>query len=195
MILSHRELRKIIDDEHVQFSPHLENDQIGEASIDLRLGFRFTRLKENAQSLTVSVADGLSLPEDLWVSRELNERDAFGKEEKYELDPDEFVLAMTYETVSLPRDIIGRVEGRSTYARVGLSMHQTAPWIQPGWNGQIILEIMNNGPLKISLQPLKDRPCQLTLFYLKEAVPDDVAYGSRKTDYFQGQTHAFPPRK
>ena len=46
-----------------------------------------------------------------------------------------FVLAMTYEKVTMPLDMIAMVEGRSTYARVGLSMHQTAPWIHPAFEG------------------------------------------------------------
>lgn len=86
--------------------------------------------------------------------------------------------------------MIALIEGRSTYARVGLSMHQTAPWIQPGWDGQIILEIMNNGPLQIELTPLKDRPCQLTFFTLSSPVSEDMAYGARETDVYQRQTHS-----
>ncbi len=179
VILSHSEIQELVQRELVQFSPSLDKGQIGEASVDLRLGFGVTRLRGN-KSLTISVAEGLDLPEGLWEDQK--------DQERYELKPGEFVLAMTHESVSLPTNIIGRVEGRSTYARVGLSMHQTAPWIQPGWQGHITLEIMNNGPWKISLQPLKDRPCQLTLFKLTE-VPENVAYGSRKTDSYQNQAH------
>ena len=82
----------------------------------------------------------------IWETRELKERDNFGKIEQFDLDPGEFILAKTYESITIPKNLIALVEGRSTYARMGLSMHQTAPWIQPGWNGPIILEIMNNGP-------------------------------------------------
>src|SRR5262249_43144926 len=51
--------------------------------------------------------------------------------------PGQFVLALTYESIKIPKHLIALVEGRSTYARLGLSMHQTAPWIQPGWSGPI----------------------------------------------------------
>ena len=178
MILSHSDIRSLVADNRVRFSPELEEDQIKEASIDLRLGRPFTLLKGN-NSLTISVANGLDLPEGLWEDLE---------EESYVIQPGTFILAMTHEAVYLPTDIIGRVEGRSTYARVGVSMHQTAPWIQPGFEGRIILEIMNNGPWKIQLQALKDRPCTLTLFTTRE-VPKNVAYGSRKTDVYQHQVH------
>lgn len=86
----------------------------------------------------------------------------------------------------MPIDMITRVKGRSTYVRVGLSVHQTAPWIQPGWKGKITLEIMNHGPLQIELTPLRDRPCQLTFFRLSSSASESESYGSRKTDVYQG---------
>ena len=67
-------------------------------------------------------------------------------------------------------------------------MHQTAPWIQRNWNGQITLEIRNSGPLEIELAPLEDMPCQLTFFQLTSELSEALAYGSRPTDIFQGQT-------
>jgi dCTP deaminase len=74
----------------------------------------------------------------LWSEKLLRRKDELGKKETYTLDPEEFVLAQTYEKLSVPRHLIAMVEGRSLYARAGLSMHQTSPWLQPGWNGQII---------------------------------------------------------
>ena len=68
-------------------------------------------------------------------------------------------------------------------------MHQTAPWIQPGWSGPIILELMNNGPLTIKLTPTKDRPCQLTFFKLTSEVPEEHAYGAKPRDTYQDQKH------
>jgi len=95
---------------------------------------------------------------------DLTAKDAFGNRRSFRLRPDGFVLAVTLEKIRVPRDMIARVEGRSTYARMGLSMHETAPWLQPGWDGPIILEIKNNGPLTIELTPVVDMPCQLTFF-------------------------------
>jgi dCTP deaminase len=103
--------------------------------------------------------------------------------------PGDLVLALTYESVTVPNNLIARVEGPSTYARVGLSMHHTAPWIQPGWEGQIVLEISNHGSIPIELTALRDRPCQLSFLELKSAVPATIAYGSRATDRYQHQKH------
>jgi dCTP deaminase len=194
MILSQPDIRREVKKGRIVFDPPLEEKQWGEASVDLRLGFIFTRLVD-LPNMKVSVADGFGglARAGFWERIELTERDEKGDRRAYTLAPGEFVLAMTHEAVTVPRNMIGMVEGRSTYARVGLTMHQTAPWIQPGWDrSRIILEIKNNGPLKIELTPLIDRPCQLTFMRLTAPVPKRLAYGSRPTDVYQGQEGPFP---
>jgi dCTP deaminase len=190
MILSQINLRAAVKAGDVEFTPALEERQWGEASVDLRLGFSFTRL-EKAPGLIVSVADGLGAlgRSGFFTTKELKPKDEFGDPENFILHPDSFILAMTYESIKVPKNMIALIEGRSTYARVGLSMHQTAPWIQPGWSGSIILEMMNNGPLDIKLTPLIDRPCQLTFFELKTELPSEMAYGARESDAYRDQKH------
>jgi dCTP deaminase len=191
MVLSQIDIRRAVESGEIGFSPPLEEKQWGEASVDLRLGFQFTKLQEIGDHSSISIADGLSLIGRLgiWSTKTLRERDEHGNLEQYPLGPKEFVLAMTYESVRVPKNMIALVEGRSTYARVGLSMHQTAPWIQPGWDGPIVLEMMNNGPIRIALTPLIDRPCQVTFFELKTELPPEALYGARPTDRYQRQTH------
>ncbi len=190
MILSRPALEKAVESGQIAFDPPVEGDQWGEASIDLRLGFGFTIL-EGLPGMTLSVAEGMQAisKAGFWKTKELRERDAHGKRESFTLEPGEFVLAMTHESVRVPNGLIGLVEGRSTYARLGLSMHQTAPWIQPGWSGPIVLEIMNHGPLNIQLTPLIDRPCQLTFLQLSDELPQSMSYGSRPSDRYMDQTH------
>jgi len=162
----------------------------------LRLGFQFTQFKE-INGVTISIADGLRTVGalNLWNTEELTERDRFDRRRSFELHPGQFVLAMTHESIRIPKHLIALVEGRSTYARLGLSMHQTAPWIQPGWSGPIVLEIANHGKLVIKLTPLIDRPCQLTFFELKSPVTDAVAYGSSPTDRYKDQEHPLQHKK
>ena len=193
MVLSQPDIRNEVDAGAVQFNPRLEDRQWGEASVDLRLGFDFTKLKA-ADGASFSVASGLHLigSSGLYAKRKLRTDDGMGRPEKFDLHPGEFVLALTYETITMPNHLIGLVEGRSTYARVGLSMHQTAPWIQPGWSGQITLEIRNSGPLTISLQPLLDKPCQLTFFKLSSALKAAQAYGAQDGGKYQNQTTVLP---
>lgn len=190
MILSQNDIRREVASGAIAFSPALEEKQWGEASVDLRLGFQFTKYKQ-LDGISISIADGLKSVGklNLWDTHELKKEDRFGKPEFFELHPGDFVLGLTHESIKIPRHLIGLVEGRSTYARLGLSMHQTAPWIQPGWEGPIVLEIANHGRMVIKLTPLVDRPCQLTFFELKSGVPPELAYGSRSTDQYQGQTH------
>jgi dCTP deaminase len=196
LILSQPQIRECVEKGDIRFEPPLQDRQWGEASIDLRLGFKFTKFRQS-ESAIFSMAKGISAVAEtaLWDEELFEERDKFGKRRTYVLDQGEFILAQTLEHIWMPRSLIAMVEGRSTYARVGLSMHQTAPWIQPGWDGQITLEIRNSGPLRIELTPGDDMPCQLTFFQLTSELAQDEAYGSRPTDIFQNQTSALPQKK
>ena len=193
MILSQPQIRDAVERKEIRFEPGLEDKQWHEASVDLRLGFKFAKL-EAKRGLKVSLAQGIGSIADagLWKEKTLKQQDELGKKETFSLESGEFVLAQTYEHVWIPRNLIAMVEGRSSYARAGLSMHQTAPWIQPGWNGLITLEIRNSGPLTIELAPMEDMPCQLTFFQLTSELSEALAYGSRPTDVFQGQSGAIP---
>jgi dCTP deaminase len=188
MILSQKDIRRLVKANKISFDPGLEETQWGEASVDLRLGRQFTWYRADMEGITLSVAHGLGTLGNLnlFETQEL---------ESYDLAPGRLVLALTHESVKVPNNLIARVEGRSTYARVGLSMHHTAPWIQPGWEGQIVLEISNHGPIPIKLTPLRDRPCQLSFLELKSPVAADIAYGSRTTDRYQRQKHPLKHRR
>ena len=99
------------------------------------------------------------------------------------LEPGDFVLGWTAETISLPSAsrFAARVEGKSSLARLALVVHMTAPTIHPGFQGQIQLEICNHGPLKIELMPGM-RICQLVV---------EMVYGTPEAGYsgmFKGQT-------
>jgi dCTP deaminase len=192
MVQSHPTIRKAVASKRIKFDPPLEEDQWGEASVDLRLGYSFTTLRP-LTGVKVSVARGLEELGRLgfWKTIILPEKNEQGEPSTFLLKPHQLVLGMTYESVSIPLDMIGLVEGRTTYARVGLSMHQTAPWIQPGWNGPIVLEIMNSGELDIELTPVLDRPCQLSFLKLDKKLPRSLGYGARASDIYQGQKHPF----
>ncbi len=182
MVLSQAQIIENIDSGKIVFTPQIEDSQIGPTSIDLRLGYIFLKIQD-MENLTLSIATGI--PEGLWIEQELKESDVFGKPERYDLYSGEFVVARTLEVVKIPTHLVAFVEGRSTYARMGVSMHQAAPWIHPGFNNDIKLEIMNNGPATIALTPRIERPCQLTFFELTSEIPEEKAYGSRLTDKYQ----------
>jgi dCTP deaminase len=196
MVLSQPQIREEVERGGIRFDPPLVEKQWGEASVDLRLGYKFTKFRPQ-KNVIFSMADGIGALADTGLYDEvvLEPKDRMGKRPQYILEPGEFVLALTYEHVWIPRHLIGMVEGRSTYARAGLSMHQTAPWIQPGWDGQITLEIRNSGENRIALTPVLEMPCQLTFLKLTSEVPEKHAYGSRSSDIFQNQTSALPTQR
>jgi dCTP deaminase len=194
MVLAQAEIRAEVAGGRVLFDPPLEESQWGPASVDLRLGFSFTKLRR-LPGFKLSVARGIQriASTGFWDTMELAEEDQFGNRPAIPLAPGEFILGFTHETICVPRNLIGLVEGRSTYARLGISMHQTAPWIQPGWKGPIVLEIMNNGPLTVELTPLDDKPCQLTFFQLTSELPPRISYGTQQGGGFQNQRHPIRP--
>lgn len=194
MILTRDEIKEAVERGDITFDPPLETRQWGDASVDLRLGYKFTKLLKS--DLQIPLAKGIKQISDsgLWYEEEFPHFDKFDKRKPYVIYPQEFILAQTLEKMTVPRYLIARVEGRSTYARVGLSMHETAPWLQPGWGGQITLEITNSGPLKIELMPVDDMPAQVTFFRLSRELPEDQGYGTRATDSFQNQSNPLPPK-
>ena len=153
------------------FNPPLESGQIKSSAIDLRLGNNFSsypydtsRLPENIRSMlsvTVDLRDESNVVNFIDQLRRENNR-TLQDDQGIEIAPHSLLLAETLETIKLPDDIAARIEGRSTYARLGLAVHQTAPSVKPRWSGQLTLEIVNNGPFTYRLYP-RMRLCQLIL--------------------------------
>ena len=121
MILSQPQIREEVDKGAVKFDPPLEDRQWGEASVDLRLGLKFTKFRAK-KGVTFSMTEGISALSEtgLWDEEIFEPRDKFGKRRSYIVEPGEFILALTHEHVWIPRHLIAMVEGRSTYARAGL---------------------------------------------------------------------------
>lgn len=121
--------------------------------------------------------------EDLWKHEEVD---------SFLLEPGQFVLAQTLEQVRMPNTLVGLVEGRSSFARIGISVHVTAPKIDPGFNGHITLEMANFGQVTVELRAKKDMPAQLLLVGTTTSLPESELYGTDPTDVFQKQTEPVP---
>ena len=132
MLLSDRDIRKEIESGRVKLDPYAP-ELIQPSSIDVRMD-RYFRVFENHRYPHIDPA--IEQP-DLTRLVETAEDDPFV------LHPGEFVLASTYEVVSLPDDIAGRLEGKSSLGRLGLLTHSTAGWIDPGFSGHVTLELSN----------------------------------------------------
>ena len=177
-ILTDEEIWARITDHSLTFNPPLVPDQVKASAIDLRLGYNFAVYPFDTSGLPQAVQSIISQTVDLrdetkvvqfidTLRRENNTTLRDG--ESIEIAPRSFLLAETLENFSLPDNIAARIEGWSTYARLGIAVHQTAPSVKPLWSGQLTLEIVNNGPFTYKLYP-NMRLCQLILEYLSASV-------------------------
>ena len=143
MILSDGTLRRLLAEGRVVIEP-LEGAQIQPASIDVRLGNAFLAFRRHA----VTSIDPRN------VSEALMEEVMVLDDQPFILHPGEFVLGSTLERLTLPDDVVARLEGKSSLGRLGLLIHSTAGFVDAGWtNGQITLELSNVAPLPIKLWP------------------------------------------
>jgi len=164
VLLSDRDLKAEINNGRVNLEPY-DPKMVQPSSIDVRLD-RFFRTFENHKYAHIDPA------EDQPDLTRLVETPA---NEPFILHPGEFVLGSTYEVVSLPDDLAGRLEGKSSLGRLGLLTHSTAGFIDPGFSGHITLELSNVATLPIKLWPGM-KIGQLCLFRLSS--PAEHPYGS-----------------
>jgi len=146
MVLSDVDIEKALKSKRITIDPlpGLET-QLGSCSIDLRLGNSF-RVFEHSRYPYIDPSRK-DQSNDIARVIEVNNGDNFI------MQPGDFVLAVTLETVILPPDLMGRLEGRSSLGRLGLVVHSTASIFDPGWNGKPVLELGNLGRMAISLTP------------------------------------------
>jgi dCTP deaminase len=174
MLLSDRDIRAEVDAGRVALDPY-EPAMVQPSSIDVRLD-RYFRVFENHRYPHIDPS--VEQP-DLTRLVETAGSDPFV------LHPGEFVLASTYETVTLPDDIAARLEGKSSLGRLGLLTHSTAGFIDPGFSGHVTLELSNVATLPITLWPGM-KIGQLCFFRLSS--PAENPYGSSvHGSRYQGQ--------
>ena len=142
MLLSDRDIAAEIEAGRVKVEP-FEPKMIQPSSVDVRLD-RFFRVFENHKYSVIDPSVEQS---------ELTREVAVTPDEHFILHPGEFVLASTYEVITLPDDIAGRLEGKSSLGRLGLLTHSTAGFIDPGFSGHITLELSNVANLPVKLYP------------------------------------------
>ena len=181
MLLSDRDIAAEIKAGRVQVEP-FEPKMIQPSSVDVRLD-RFFRVFENHK---YEVIDPSIEQSDL--TREV----AVAPDDFFILHPGEFVLASTYEVITLPDDIAGRLEGKSSLGRLGLLTHSTAGFIDPGFSGHITLELSNVANLPVKLYPgMKiGQLCLIKLSSSAEHPYGSALYGSR----YQGQRGPTPSK-
>lgn len=151
MRLCDTDIEKYLDEEIISLDPRPDNRQINGATVDVRLGNSFRVFKDyNLPYLDLS-ADRATINQQL--DKVMSEEITIADDEAFFLQPQEFALATTLETLTLPANIIGWLDGRSSLARLGLMVHVTAHRIDPGWQGKIVLEFFNAGKVPLALRP------------------------------------------
>ncbi|MEO8664751.1 MAG: dCTP deaminase [Ignavibacteria bacterium] len=139
--------------------------QIGSSSVDVRLGTEFRYIKTSKQSHF-----NLDLPIEK-IKKQIEEYSEvvhINPMQSFILHPGDFVLASTLEYFVIPKHLTGRLEGRSTWGRVGLQVHSTAGFVDPGFEGSLTFELNNMGKLPLPLYP-GIRIGQLSLHEIEEA--------------------------
>ncbi len=186
-MLSKPDIIRYLSEKRLRINPEVALESIAQVSIDLRLGRKFTTFKEKPGFLSaIHVDPSLWGSADLWSHADT---------ETFRLNPGQFVLAQTLERVCIPNDLVGLVEGRSSWARIGITIHVTAPKIDPGFDGFITLEMANFGKIPVDLRAGLDVPAQLMLLRISSPLEATDLYGACEKDTFQHQTEPIPRQK
>ena len=174
MILSDVDIRAQIAAGRIEIDP-FDDTCVQPSSVDVHVDSQF-RVFANSRYPFIDVRREMP---------DLTELVEVEGDEPFILHPGEFVLGSTFERVRLPEDTVARLEGKSSLGRLGLLIHSTAGYVDPGWDGDLTLELSNVANLPITIYP-RMRIGQISFFRL--STPAEVPYGSggRRSKY-QGQ--------
>lgn len=146
MILSDRDIVAALDSGRIRIDPAPDlGVQLGSVSVDFRLGTTFMVFEHSRHSFIdprqpQSIGDAMRTIE-------------VAPDEPFIMQPGDFALASTMESLELPDDLLGRLEGRSSIARLGITVHSTAAVFEPGWIGTATMELSNLGRMAVALYP------------------------------------------
>lgn len=175
MILSDRSIREEIEKGNIVLSP-FKPECVQPSSVDVHLSNKFLVFNK-VQHTAIDVREKQNN-----LMNEVNVKD----NEPFILHPGEFVLGSTVENVKMPNHIAGRIEGKSSLGRLGLLIHSTAGYIDPGFEGNLTLELSNVSPLPIKL--FADMKIGQVSF-IKMSSEVENPYGSEKLkSKYQGNT-------
>jgi dCTP deaminase len=181
VVLSDRTIKRLIEEGRIGIDP-FEPLLMQPSSLDVRVD-RYFRVFQNSRYPYIDV----KTPQE-----ELTELVEVAGDEAFILHPGEFVLGSTLERVTLPDDLVARLEGKSSLGRLGLLIHSTAGFIDPGWDGHVTLELSNVANLPITIYAGM-KIGQLSFMQLSE--PAERPYGAQGIgSKYQGQQGPTPSR-
>ncbi|KXJ52024.1 dCTP deaminase [Cognaticolwellia aestuarii] len=189
MRLCDKDIEESIRQGQIEISPTPDSSMISGVSVDIRLGNEFRVFQDH----TAPYIDLSGPKEEMQkaMNSVMSDEIYIPDGEAFFLHPGELALAVTYESVTLPDNIVGWLDGRSSLARLGLMVHVTAHRIDPGWSGQIVLEFYNSGKLPLALRP------KMTIAALNFETMSSSAvrpYNKRDNAKYKGQMGAVASR-
>jgi dCTP deaminase len=183
MVLSDVDIRRYIESGKIRIAPELPPEQYGSCSVDFRLGNEFS-VFEHSRHAFIDVRERGAIQDLMRTIRVENGQ-------PFILQPREFALAITEESLELDDDVLGRLEGRSSLGRIGIIVHGTAGLFDPGWRGKATLELSNLGIMPVALYPGM-RICSFTFEQLSS--PVSVPYYKKASNKYAGQTQPLASR-
>jgi dCTP deaminase len=181
VVLSDRTIRRLLGEGRIEIDP-FDESLVQPSSVDVRVD-RYFRVFHNARYPYIDVKQ----PQE-----ELTELIEVDGDQPFILHPGEFVLGSTLERVRLPDDLVARLEGKSSLGRLGLLIHSTAGFIDPGWDGHVTLELSNVANLPITIYHGM-KIGQVSFVQLTE--PAELPYGAGELgSKYQGQQGPTPSR-
>jgi dCTP deaminase len=189
MRLCDKDIYAYLQQGKISIEPSPSYEQISGVTVDVRLSNKFRVFQDHAAPYI-----DLSGPkEDVQKALDsvMSDEISIGEDESFYLHPGELAIAVTHESITLPDNIVGWLDGRSSLARLGLMVHVTAHRIDPGWSGQIVLEFFNSGKLPLALKPLM-KIGAISFEVLSGSA--EKPYNARVDAKYKGQTGAIASR-
>jgi len=175
MVLSDRTIKEELAKGHIVIEP-LGEGCVQPASVDLHLDRKILVFR-NSRRPYIDVRQDMT---------DLMDMEEIGDDQPFMLHPGEFVLASTLENIGVPDNLVARLEGKSSLGRIGLLIHSTAGYVDPGWKGHLTLELSNVARLPVTLYY---GMAIGQISFLRLTAPAENVYGSAKLkSKYQGQT-------
>lgn len=151
MRLSDSHIIEYLNSGKIVISPRPSDEMVSGITVDLTLGNKFRVFQDHAAPYID--LSGPKAETEKALESIMSDEIVIGEDQAFFLHPGELALAITHESITLPDDLVGWLDGRSSLARLGLMVHVTAHRIDPGWSGNIVLEFYNSGKLPLALKP------------------------------------------
>ena len=189
MRLCDKDIKKYLANGEIKISPSPEENSVSGVTVDVRLGNKFRVFVEH-QAPYIDLSGPKSSVQEA-LDNVMSDEIEIADDKAFFLHPGELAIAVTHESITLPSNMVGWLDGRSSLARLGLMVHVTAHRIDPGWSGNIVLEFFNSGKLPLALRP-KMKIGALSFELLSDHA--ETPYNARVDAKYRGQDGAVASR-